>query len=64
MQKKSKSTAVLEGTLLDLHQHLTRLEWLIQEYIFFSKKVIQMVKCLLKFKVIADRLFSPTPINV
>ena len=38
MQKKHRSTAVLEEILLDLHHHLARLAWLIQEYPFSVKK--------------------------
>ena len=38
MQKKHRSTTVLEEILLDLHQHLARSVWLIQEYLFSIKK--------------------------
>ena len=34
MQKKHKSTTVLEEILLDLHHHLASSAWLIQEYFF------------------------------
>ena len=39
-KNKCRSTTVLEEILLDLHHPLARLAWLIQEYLFFSKKVI------------------------
>ena len=38
MQKKHRSTTVLEEILLDLHHPLVRLAWLIQEYPFSVKK--------------------------
>ena len=40
-KNKCRSTTVLEEILLDLHHTLARLAWLIQEYLFFSKKVIR-----------------------
>ena len=33
-----RSTTVLEEILLDLHHHIARLAWLIQEYLFLVKK--------------------------
>ena len=42
MQKKHRSTTVLEEILLDLNHHLARLAWLIKEY-FFSKKVTRTI---------------------
>ena len=38
MQKKYRSTTVLEEILLDFHHHLARLARLIQEYLFAVKK--------------------------
>ena len=38
MQKEHRSNTVLEETILDLDQHLVRLAWLIQEYLFSVKK--------------------------
>ena len=38
MQKKHRSTTVLKEIEPDLHHHLARLAWLIQEYIFTVKK--------------------------
>ena len=38
-KNKHRSTAVLEEILLDLHHHIARLAWLIQEYLFLVKKV-------------------------
>ena len=43
MQKKHRSTTVLEEILLDLNHHLARLAWLIKEYLFFSKKVTRTI---------------------
>ena len=38
MQKEHRSNTVLEEIILDLDQHLARLAWLIQEYLFSVKK--------------------------
>ena len=38
-KNKHRSTTVLEEILLDLHHHIARLAWLIQEYLFLVKKV-------------------------
>ena len=38
MQKEHRSNTVLEEIILDLDQHLVRLAWLIQEYLFSVKK--------------------------
>ena len=38
MQKKHRSTTVLEEILLEVHHHPARLAWLIQEYLFSVKK--------------------------
>ena len=38
MQKKHRSITILEEILLDLHHHLARLAWLIQEYPFSVKQ--------------------------
>ena len=71
MQKKHRSTTVLEEILFDLHQYLARLALLIQEYLFLVKKVIRnnlensaevglFVTLLIYFylfKVIADQYF-------
>ena len=38
MQRKHRSNTVLKEILLDIHHHLARLEWLIQEYAFSVKK--------------------------
>ena len=35
---KHRPTTVLEEILLDLHHHIARLAWLIQEYLFLVKK--------------------------
>ena len=37
-KKKKKSTDQLQYLLLDLHQHLTRLAFLVLEYLFSAKK--------------------------
>ena len=33
---KHRSTTVLEEIILDLHHHIARLAWLIQEYLFLG----------------------------
>ena len=38
MQNKHRSTEALQEILLDHQQHLARLAWLIQEYIFLVRK--------------------------
>ena len=40
-KKKHRSTKVPEEILLDLHHDIARLAWVIQEYLFFVKKVIR-----------------------
>ena len=40
-KNKYRSTTVLEEILLDLHHHIARLAWLIQEYLFLVKKLIR-----------------------
>ena len=37
-KNKHRSTTVLEEILLDLHHHIARLAWLMQEYLFLVKK--------------------------
>ena len=42
MQKQAQiNYTVLEEILLDLHHHIARLAWLIQEYLFLVKKLIR-----------------------
>ena len=36
-KNKHRSTTVLEEILLDIHHHIARLAWLIQEYLFLVK---------------------------
>ena len=36
-KNKHRSSAVLEQILLDLHNHIARLAWLMQEYVFLVK---------------------------
>ena len=38
-KNKHRPTTVLEEISLDLHHHIARLAWLIQEYLFLVKKV-------------------------
>ena len=40
-KNKHRSTTVLEEILVDLHHHIARLTWLIQEYLYLIKKVIR-----------------------
>ena len=40
-KNKRRSTTILEEILLDFHHHVSRLEWLIQEYLFLVEKVIR-----------------------
>ena len=37
--RHAKTNRDFEKTLLDLHHHIARLAWLIQEYLFLVKKV-------------------------
>ena len=37
-ENKHRGTAVLEEILHDFHDHIDRLAWLIQEYVFLVKK--------------------------
>ena len=55
MQKQAQMNyAVPEEILLDLHHHIARLSWLVQEYLFLVKSNQDQQS---KFKVIADQLF-------
>ena len=40
-KKKHRSSKVPGEILLDLHHDIARLAWVIQEYLFFVKKVIR-----------------------
>ena len=52
MQKKHRSTTVLEEILLELHYHLPRLAWQIQEHILLVRKESGLTLCYISHLVL------------